>query len=232
MWILQGHYVQALNSWGIVGSFKVEYSFGGTSYWVPYNDPRANNSNGEFTVTPLNGIVLNSRSEIVVNVCQKFFYHFTPKLKKHNEKWLGEVVRHIGRRAIIIHPSKLWKAKFFILCDVIFLGSKRVVWCFLTVPFYYPFESAGVQGQHESNHTHEERFRDTNNSQCDPYKAPYLRQLPHYWSHVSAGRSVWLPLHHRYVRARNVINTQSFGNSWKMLALRTWKSHVHCIHGN
>ena len=49
----------------------------------------------------------------------------TPKFKKYilsivyKEKGKGEVVR-IGS-IIIFHSSKLWKAKFFILCDVIFL---------------------------------------------------------------------------------------------------------------
>ena len=33
--------------------------------------------------------------------------------------YIGEMVR-IGS-IIIVHPSKLWKAKFFMLCDVIFL---------------------------------------------------------------------------------------------------------------
>ena len=41
----------------------------------------------------------------------------SPNLPK--EKCMGEVVR-IGS-VIIFHPSNLWKAKFFILCDVIFL---------------------------------------------------------------------------------------------------------------
>ena len=44
---------------------------------------------------------------------------FTPKFKKN----ISEVVR-IGS-IIIFNSSKLWKAKFFILCDVIFLVKCR-----------------------------------------------------------------------------------------------------------
>ena len=42
------------------------------------------------------------------------------------EKHIGEVVR-IGS-AIIFHLSKRWKAKFFILCDVISLQEAQETW--------------------------------------------------------------------------------------------------------
>ena len=63
-------------------------------------------------------------SELQSVICPAFNY-FTPKLKKYilptflkRNVW-SEVVRSGSK--IIFHLSKLWKAKFFILCDVIFL---------------------------------------------------------------------------------------------------------------
>ena len=47
------------------------------------------------------------------------FRDFCDTVKKSiKEKCIGDALR-IG--SIIFHPSKLWKAKFSILCDVIFL---------------------------------------------------------------------------------------------------------------
>ena len=53
---------------------------------------------------------------VMANVHIRTFNPLIPKLKKHN---LSDAMR-IGS-IIIFHLSKLWKAKFFILCDVIFL---------------------------------------------------------------------------------------------------------------
>ena len=53
------------------------------------------------------------------------FNPFTPKLKNVNSPnlWKRNVWREVVRIGgiIIFHPSKLWKSKFFILRDVIFL---------------------------------------------------------------------------------------------------------------
>ena len=51
--------------------------------------------------------------------CDGAFNPFIPKIKPFKEKYISEVVR-IGS-IIIFHLSELWKAKFFLLCGVIFL---------------------------------------------------------------------------------------------------------------
>ena len=74
----------------------------GTTVWTKKNPKRSKISNSNKKFEPF-----HSQSQEV----------HSPNLKQ--EKCISEVVR-IGS-IIIFHLSKLWKAKFFILCDVIFL---------------------------------------------------------------------------------------------------------------
>ena len=63
-------------------------------------------------------------------MCKRAFKPFIPKLKKSTfsqpfgENYISEVVRITGIN--IFHLSKRCKAKFFILCDVIFLVKFEV----------------------------------------------------------------------------------------------------------
>ena len=82
---------------------------------------------GEYTKTQWQVFTLTFYWVSTIKPCTETTGPFTPKFKKYNYSLnflqrlcMGKVVRIA--RILIVHQSKLWKDKFSILCDVIFLA--------------------------------------------------------------------------------------------------------------